>query len=83
MAHLQAMFEIWTKLIKFEPSYDVMRFMQTANFRRVCVCVCVCVGAHSWEIFMCEPIWLKIWDTIDTPLKLWGRKLFFEKVIFH
>ena len=42
----------------------------------------VCVCAHSWEIFMCEPIWLKIGDTIDVPLKPWGRKLFFEKNYF-
>ena len=47
-----------------------------------CVCVSVCVGAHSWEIFMYEPIWLKISDTIDIPLKPWGRKLFFEKNYF-
>ena len=46
------------------------------------VYLCVCVGAHSWDIFMCEPIWLKTWDRIDTPLELWGRKLFFEKNYF-
>ena len=43
---------------------------------------CICVCAHSWDIFISEPIWLKIWDTIDIPLEPWGRKLFFEKNYF-
>ena len=51
IANCLTVFQIWAKSVKFEPSYDLMRFIKSANFRRVwvggCVCVCVCVGGDK------------------------------------
>ena len=37
IANSLTVFQIWAKSVKFEPSYDLMRFIKSANFRRVWV----------------------------------------------